>query len=107
MNRLPWARLMTPMTPKISVRPLLMRNSSSPYWTPLRSCAMSPVMPVRFLAAGSGGAHLAAGAGVGQRLGRDADHHVLTALRLAQVDVLHRVVAGREGEGAARAVDAR
>src|ERR671917_667976 len=103
MNRLPCARLITPMTPNTSVRPLLMRNNSSPYCKPFRTCAKRPVRSMESPGvAGSG--HAAAGAGVGQRLRGDADHAVLPALRFPQIDVLHRVVGRRQGEGAARAV---
>ena len=51
MNRLPWARLITPITPKISVRPLLIRNSSSPYCRPFSTCANSPEMSIAVSAA--------------------------------------------------------
>src|SRR4051794_8435666 len=101
MNRLPWARLMTPMTPKISVNPLLIRNSNNPYCRPFRIWASNPVRLIR----PSGANHLAARARVGERLGRDADHAVLAALGFAQIDRLHRVVRRGEGERAARAVD--
>src|SRR6478609_3295337 len=99
---------MMPMIPKISVRPLATRNSSSPYWIPLRSwirkvaASISGNLGQALNAAGLGPdpecdrqsarAELAATRGIGQRLDRDADDLVVLALDLAQIDVLHRVV---------------
>src|SRR3977135_3921704 len=95
MNSEPWARLMMPMTPKISVSPLAMRNSSRPYWTPLSSCASRPgksmrccvQVPPPHSSMGRGASHqLAAGAGIGEALDRDLDHLVLAAFGFAQID---------------------
>src|SRR5258707_4610489 len=97
---------MTPMMPKMSVSPEATRNSSNPYWNALRHCT-------RKVATSIGArcehrlSHAAAGAGIGERFHRDPDHLVLLADHLAQVHVLHRIVGGTDGEGAARAVDPR
>src|SRR5471032_1089777 len=97
---------MTPMMPKISVSPEATRNSSNPYWSALRhwmrnvATSMGARREHRF-------SHAAARAGIGERFHRDPDHSVLLADHLAQVNVLHRIVGGPDGEGAARAVDLR
>src|SRR6266545_5311237 len=99
MKSEPWARLMMPMTPKISVSPLAMRKSSRPYCTPLRSCASRPGKSMRCCpyplspfsrreGRGSASGQLAAGAGVGEVLDGDVDHLVLPAFGFAQIDVL-------------------
>src|SRR5262245_60987758 len=46
MNRLPWARLMMPMMPKIRVSPLEIRNSSNPYCSPFRIWAKRPARSI-------------------------------------------------------------
>src|SRR5687767_13818547 len=98
------------MIPKIRVRPAASMNSSSPYWTLLsswirklaKSIGRIQAAPVRGQKNGRpkpptcearrASTHPAAGAGIGQRLGGDADHLVVLVLHAAQVDVLHRVV---------------
>src|SRR3990167_4827115 len=105
------------MIPKISVRPAASMNSSSPYCTLLRSWIRKLARSIRRGSAKAccwwvsrnagdkkmggatshccslqGSAHLAAGAGIGQRLGGHADHLVFLVLDDAQVHVLHRVV---------------
>src|SRR5262245_57972701 len=121
MNIEPWARLITPMTPKMRVSPLAIKNNSRPYCRPLRSCASSPgkSMP---LSRGRGskrpGRHcggpapcrrssgeLTARAGIRQVFGGNADHLVLASLGPAQVDVLGDVLGWRHGDGAARALE--
>src|SRR5438105_3110034 len=87
------------MIPKISVRPAASMNSSSPYWTLFSSWIRKLEM------SRAGSRHPAAGAGIGQGLGGDADHLVLAVLDAAQVDVLDRVVRLAHGPLAARAVD--
>src|SRR5438067_2237419 len=107
------------MIPKIRVRPAASMNSRSPYWTLFRSWIRKLAKSMR---AGAGkkmggvnlpresrraasGVHLAAGARVGQCLGRDAEDLVLALFHAAQVDVLHRVVRLAHRPLAARAVD--
>src|SRR5258706_13139163 len=92
------------MIPKMSVNPEATRNSSNPYWTALRHWTRNVATSMRGRR-GRACSHLAAAARVGERLGGDADHLVLLADHLPQVDVLHRVVARAHGEGAPRAVD--
>src|SRR5258706_6242407 len=92
------------MMPKMSVNPEATRNSSNPYWRALRHWTRNVATSMRGRR-GRASSHLAAAARVGERLGGDADHLVLLADHLAQVDVLHRIVARADGEGAARAVD--
>src|SRR5450631_4877572 len=98
---------MTPMMPKMSVSPEATRNSSNPYWSALRHWTRKVAMSIAGGGRGHRSSHAAAGAGIGERLRRDADHLVLLADHLAQVHVLHRIVGGADGEGAARAVDPR
>src|SRR5574337_1480144 len=110
------------MMPKISVRPAASMNSSRPYCTLLsswiRKFATSMgvtvgqsgqkkrwIAPPSFAAWSRLSGQLAAGAGGGQRLRGDADHHVVAFLHLAQVDILYRVVRLAHGPLAARAVD--
>src|SRR5688500_4544459 len=99
---------MTPMIPKIRVSPLATRNSSSPYCTEFRHWMrkVARSMGEGAQVAIGGLLHPAAAARIGKRLGGDAHVLVLLAADLAQVDVLYRVVAGGDGEGATRAVDA-
>src|ERR1700682_5806486 len=97
---------MTPMMPKMSVNPEATRNSSNPYWNALRHWTRKVATSMGALR-GHRLSHAAAGAGIGERFHRDADHLVLLADHLAQVHVLHRVVGGADSEGAARAVDPR
>src|SRR5678816_2276736 len=108
---------MTPMIPKISVRPLATRKSSRPYWTALRHWTRKVAVSIVPLRARDArwrerpprarppGLELAAARRVGERLHRHRAELVVVALDLAQVDVLHRVAGRREGELAARAVD--
>src|SRR4051812_6963162 len=94
------------MMPKMSVNPDATRKSSNPYWRALRHWTRNVAMSMR-RRRGARPSHLAAAARVGERLGGDADHLVLLADDLPQVNVLHRIVAGADGERAARAVDLR
>src|SRR5262245_55526882 len=112
---------MTPMTPTIRVSPLAIKNKTRPSWRPLRSCASSPgkSMPLsrgrRSTKAGpplwrtgtvsSRLGQLAAGTGIRQIFGGNADHLVLAALGPTQVDVLRDVLGWRHGDGAAGAVE--
>src|SRR5476649_207167 len=98
---------MTPMMPKMSVSSEATRNSSNPYWSALRHWTRKVAMSIAGGRRGHRSSHAAAGAGIGERFRRDADHLVLLADHLAQVHVLHRIVGGADGEGAARAVDRR
>src|SRR5574338_1696369 len=110
------------MMPNTSVRPLATRNSSRPYCSAfsvwIRKVAKSitnsgaagmvhaaggqdqgtrrPRAPLARL-------HLAAACRVGEALDRGGHDLVLRAFGLAQIDVLHRGVRLRQGEGAARA----
>src|SRR5579872_4588670 len=104
---------MTPMIPKISVRPLATRKSNSPSWTPfntwirknaresdirLSAGGVQPKRLGRWLIADRFlRRHLAAGRRIGECLDRDADVAVFGALHLAQIEILHRVV--RLGQG--------
>src|SRR5258708_21414278 len=94
------------MMPKMSVNPEATRNSSNPYWTALRHWTRNVATSMRGCR-GRACSHLAAAARVGERLGGDADHLVLLADHLPQVDVLHRVVAPPPGRGAPPAVHLR
>src|SRR6185369_8593508 len=94
------------MMPKMSVNPEATRNSSNPYWRALRHWTRNVATSMRGRR-GRPSSHLAAARRVGKSLGGDADHLVLLADDLPQVDVLHRVVARSDGEGPARAVDPR
>src|ERR1043165_993571 len=106
------------MMPKISVRPAASMNSSSPYCTLFRSWIRKLAKSMRSIAGKkmggranlpcafrAGSAELAAGAGVGQGPGGDADHLVFLVLDAAQLDVLHRVVGLAHSPLAARTVD--
>src|SRR5215510_1979771 len=121
MNIDPWARLMTPMTPKIKVSPLAIKNSNRPYCGPVSSCASSPgtSIPIsrrqrhtsdRSAVARTGGIspgshQFAAGARIAQIFGGNAHHFVFATLRPAQVDVLGDVLRRRHADRPARAVD--
>src|SRR5690606_41449349 len=94
---------MMPMMPKISVRPLATRNSSRPCCSAFRHWMRK--MLASMSASGRRGSELAAARRVGQLRHRYLDHLVFQARDLAQIDVLHRVAGGRQGELAARAVD--
>src|SRR5690606_4876051 len=101
--KLPWARLMMPMMPKISVRPLATRNSSSPCCKAVRHWMRKMLASMSRSARGA--SELAAARRVGQLPDRDVDHLVLLARHLAQVEVLHRVAGRGQRELAARTVD--
>src|SRR5687767_4286064 len=106
------------MIPKIRVRPAASMNSSRPYWTLFSSWMRKLAKSIQdgveepkkweaetsHSCARRASGHLAASAGVGQRLRGNPDHLVVLVLDAAQVDVLHRVVGRAHRPLAARAV---
>src|SRR5712692_7395333 len=99
IKKAPCARFRIPITPKVSVRPLAIRNSSIPYCSPFRICTKKVLssMPSRSSLAVSDrifdvGLH-------------GLQHAQLPALRLDRVDVLDRITGLGEPERSARALE--